>query len=68
MDMKSLISDYNPGTVLECIICIITTCVNFICMCKVCEEHAKVMLTVLSLLHVMLIHVHSHSIILEVYL
>ena len=67
MNIKSLISHYNPGTVLECIICTITTCVNFICMCKVCEEHVKVMLTVLSLLHNAYMCI-CHSIILEVYL
>ena len=43
--------DYNPGTVLDFIICTIRTCVNFICMCKVCKEHLKVMLKVLLLLH-----------------
>ena len=38
MDIKAPIMDYNPGTVLERIICTIITNVNFICMCKVYEE------------------------------
>ena len=67
MDIKVLISDYDSGTVLECIMCTIITCVNFICMCRVCKGHVKVTLTVLSLLHNSYMCT-CHSIILEVYL
>ena len=66
MNIKALIMDYNQGTV-HVIICTIITGVNFICMCKVCEEDLKVKLTALSLLH----NAYTctcHSIILEVYL